>query len=196
MQQFLQKTLTDGTPLWVVISKDVVIPLLTLVGGVVVFCVWYRRKRIEHKLLHKTKAYEILLDKELKYYEELMSLLEKMEKCCVSIIGQLYKYVENEENQFFSEMDAFEKESESACLFVTSNEVYIHNEIAAGAKSLMEIPCQIHMQLYFFAAKHVDGQEHSTVCDKALEMHLIYAKKRGIITEQIKKHLEEISRIK
>lgn len=196
MQQFLQQTLTDGTPLWVVITKDVVLPLFTLAGGVIVFLVWYRRKRIEHKLMHQTKAYEILLDKEMQFYEELILFIDKMEDICLAINEQFYKYKNHEENRILQELENFNTEIEKAFSFIARNEIYASVEIYESSKKLMQIAFRMYLALYGFSCSKNSDNDLKIMEEKMLHDYGGYIKGQNEVKKQIKMYLENISRIK
>jgi len=200
VQDFLKLTLTDGTPLWVVIVRDIVIPVITIGGGVFAFFAWNRRKKKEHKLMHQTKAYAILLDREMDCYSEILDTLRQADKqICETVFEMpahdlpIQKPVELKTFSNYKKIDNRIQE-----LYKTTN-IYIAPKIAEKIKNLSHKISMAYIRMIIIskAKGSSDKEKIRTKIDEAVEL-LVYISEDliGEIEADIKAHLESISRIK
>ncbi len=200
MQQFFQQTISDGTPLWVVIARDVVLPLLTLVGGTVAFFVWYRRKRIEHKLMHKTRAYEILLDKELACYNEILDVIRSADtQVCETVMETASQSIPITIPIDIKSLDAYRGIIHTVHDVNRRTSIFVNPNIA---EKMLELSHKMGMSLLdlVFIQKADDDTDRDELNEKINDVVMLLTEITENIIEDIEKdimkHLEEISRIK
>ena len=179
MQPFFQQTILDGTPLWIVVSRDVIIPGLAIVGSAIAFSVWYGRKKKEHKLMHQTRAYEILLNKELKCYEELLSLFDNLIQCGMKLVKFDDKGLKKYHSAF---QDAYN--------FFSKNTLYLQDDIKQSIDRYIEQSIKLHHIM--LAQNEMPNEEMDDTIAERFDMcgNTLYD-----VKIRIKKHLEDISRI-
>lgn len=199
MQPFFQQSLTDGTPLWIVAIKDVVLPTLTILGGAFAFFAWNRRKKKEHRLMHQTKAYEIILEKEIQCYGEIQNAVYESTKAAMVIADKVEPFVFGRESVIYENCVADIRKQEEIIRMLYRNTVLLID------KSIAELLLEFQIN-YMNAGNNMNSCISGALASNKDEMlsnagelrnRLLNTEiKASIIASSIKEHLEEISRIK